>query len=614
MAAVIFVSILTLSVCAYADYSLVGKIPAPDPHEGGARSTTGLATAGENLFATVVYDTISYVCLIRPSDGLILDSYKWDILYKELGWPYFDAAAYEGGYIYWVADGNGAYFLRFEFDDANVNLIDVITHDRITAPTGLVYEDPGPQLQTGGLWITDCEYDSLFLMSAGGYIYQAYSLEDVAFYYGLNATSVTMAGDHLFMPSGNYPDSLFETTKTATRVDAHLLSGLGQMDVQATTFHDGLLYASGFGDSILIFSTGSYADSVPEGDSVVVEVVEDGLEVAFDSVAVAGSLYTEVLTVQPCPPPGGVTFFSDFYDVSTTAEFDYITQVTLMTDTDLPPGVRAKKVRVFVRPSGECTLWRDVTVASTEIIEEPRRRSSPFAVRTTRTRSEEDEFSVFVLGEDNRRPFDVITLKFAYLDSSITKNQQSIPEDTYNTINNLLDDAEAAFQAFRHGRAAMLVERLADIVRDDPAIPHRYDPEGGVNVAGRIISRAHTLSFSLRLLIEERELVNVGPRGKTPPVDILESSGGPMVLSPNPSESEFAISFVSSGKHPVSLSIYSVQGELVRTLLDGSRLAGSRTVTWDGHNEQGLPVAAGTYFAVLRDGESAFMTKMVLRK
>jgi hypothetical protein len=47
--------ILGLAASALGDYALVGKIPAPQPCPGTC-PVTGLASAGDNLFATVVYD------------------------------------------------------------------------------------------------------------------------------------------------------------------------------------------------------------------------------------------------------------------------------------------------------------------------------------------------------------------------------------------------------------------------------------------------------------------------------------------------------------------------------------------------------------------------------
>ena len=51
-----------------------------------------------------------------------------------------------------------------------------------------------------------------------------------------------------------------------------------------------------------------------------------------------------------------------------------------------------------------------------------------------------------------------------------------------------------------------------------------------------------------------------------------------------------------------TLAVYGVAGELVSVILDGPAVAGPRTVTWDGTDGRGVPVAAGVYFVKLTVG------------
>jgi hypothetical protein len=65
---------------------------------------------------------------------------------------------------------------------------------------------------------------------------------------------------------------------------------------------------------------------------------------------------------------------------------------------------------------------------------------------------------------------------------------------------------------------------------------------------------------------------------------------------PNPFNPTTTIRFdVSAAGGAVTLRIYDVSGRLVRTLADGTQTAGQKTVTWDGLNDAGNPVASGTY-------------------
>jgi hypothetical protein len=602
--------VISVTTSAFADYTLVGKIPAPQPCPQSC-PVTGLASAGDNLFATVVYDTISFTYLLRPSDGMMLDMYAWVRPPGQDNYYYFDAAAYEGDLIYWVADASGADLLRFEFDDATVTLLDTLHSDRIIAPSGLAWQYMLESIYDG-LWVADSEWDSLFLLETSGDILGAYSLSGIPFMGTLNPTSVTRSGENLFFTSGVHPDSLFEASQTAERVYAHYLPDLWPLEPLAATFHGDLLYVAGYGDSIYVYSTGSYSDPVPAGDSVVVHVIPDELDVGFTHVAEAGSLYVEVTPTQSCPPPEDVEFFGDFYDISTTATFEYLTKVAL-TSLDFPQGIDPKDVRVFVRPSGECQTWRDATVEIIDI-EEPR---SPVLARSGKRLSEEDEFSVFAFGEDNRRITEVIALKYDYLDSAITQNQNWIPEDEYNRMQTLLSASRLAYALRRYRLAARGANRIANIARTTPEIPHTYDPMAapGGNVAGRIISRAHTLAFSLSILLKEQQMP--GPMEaawKKPPINIVGDAPDRFVAAPNPSKSEFMISFNAPAGRAVSVKVYSVEGELVRTLVRGARVEGAQSVVWDGRNDQGVPVAAGAYFAVLEVGEERSVRKMVLQR
>ena len=226
--------VICLSSAALADYTLVGKIPAPQPCEGmGVCPVTGLASADDYLFATVVYNDTSYIYLIRPSDGEIMDMYAWDLLLGGLYQPYFDAAAYAGDMVYWVADAANARFISFQFDAGSVYPHSTISNDHIVAPSGLEWQDMGPLANFDALWVTDPERDSLYLMSEMGSILEAYPLSDITQGYSLSPTSVASNGENLFFASGNYPDSLFEATRLVERVGAHHLSIISEMDVYA---------------------------------------------------------------------------------------------------------------------------------------------------------------------------------------------------------------------------------------------------------------------------------------------------------------------------------------------------------------------------------------------
>lgn len=76
---------------------------------------------------------------------------------------------------------------------------------------------------------------------------------------------------------------------------------------------------------------------------------------------------------------------------------------------------------------------------------------------------------------------------------------------------------------------------------------------------------------------------------------------------PNPFRAETAIRFTMPSSQPVSLRIYSVTGQLVRTLVDATLPAGDHSAMF---RADGLP--SGAYFAVLRAGRVQMTRTLML--
>ena len=88
---------------------------------------------------------------------------------------------------------------------------------------------------------------------------------------------------------------------------------------------------------------------------------------------------------------------------------------------------------------------------------------------------------------------------------------------------------------------------------------------------------------------------------------------------PNPFNPETWIPYQLSEPAEVTVSIYSVDGRLVRTLELGQMPSGvyrsrSRAAYWDGRNARGESVASGIYFYTLRAGDFFATRKLVIRK
>ena len=88
---------------------------------------------------------------------------------------------------------------------------------------------------------------------------------------------------------------------------------------------------------------------------------------------------------------------------------------------------------------------------------------------------------------------------------------------------------------------------------------------------------------------------------------------------PNPFNPETWIPYQLSEPVEVTLRIYAVNGELVRTLTLGHTPAGiyesrTRAAYWDGKNEMGESVASGIYFYTLTAGDFTATRKLLIRK
>ncbi|MDE0466204.1 MAG: T9SS type A sorting domain-containing protein [Candidatus Poribacteria bacterium] len=88
---------------------------------------------------------------------------------------------------------------------------------------------------------------------------------------------------------------------------------------------------------------------------------------------------------------------------------------------------------------------------------------------------------------------------------------------------------------------------------------------------------------------------------------------------PNPFNPETWIPYQLAKPGDVTLTLYDIQGRVVRHLDLGHQRAGmyhsrGRAAYWDGRNAQGEPVASGVYFYTLKAGDFTATRKMLIRK
>jgi flagellar hook assembly protein FlgD len=83
---------------------------------------------------------------------------------------------------------------------------------------------------------------------------------------------------------------------------------------------------------------------------------------------------------------------------------------------------------------------------------------------------------------------------------------------------------------------------------------------------------------------------------------------------PNPFNPSTTIKYSVKEKAHVSMKIYNVAGQLVRTLVNSDMNAGAYIETWNGRSNSGDPVSSGIYFYRLVTKNFSMTKKMVFLK
>ncbi len=83
---------------------------------------------------------------------------------------------------------------------------------------------------------------------------------------------------------------------------------------------------------------------------------------------------------------------------------------------------------------------------------------------------------------------------------------------------------------------------------------------------------------------------------------------------PNPFNPETTISYSVEKAGKVTLEIYNILGQKVKTLVNDTKDAGSHNVVWNGKDQSGNKVSSGVYFYRMKNGTYSKTNKMILMK
>ena len=81
---------------------------------------------------------------------------------------------------------------------------------------------------------------------------------------------------------------------------------------------------------------------------------------------------------------------------------------------------------------------------------------------------------------------------------------------------------------------------------------------------------------------------------------------------PNPASRQTTITYHIGFESEVAITVYDVQGRLIRMLHRGRQTAGMHSVLWNGRDTRGLAVPSGVYLCRLSAGEETKVQKLIL--
>lgn len=106
----------------------------------------------------------------------------------------------------------------------------------------------------------------------------------------------------------------------------------------------------------------------------------------------------------------------------------------------------------------------------------------------------------------------------------------------------------------------------------------------------------------------EQTVTGIDDGGVLPEEFVLEQN------YPNPFNPETTIRFALPKNAQVTLRVYNVLGQVVRTLVDKKLQAGVHELRWNGTQDNGAPVASGVYLLRLEAGNQVLVRPMLLMK
>ena len=199
------------------------------------------------------------------------------------------------------------------------------------------------------------------------------------------------------------------------------------------------------------------------------------------------------------------------------------------------------------------------------------------------------------VGTDDARPFQTT----AEVLNAADRNNDGIPDSDINIVGRV-NPTDTYFED-----TTTFQDIDVDALRSDPRVHYFYAvvPVDAIGIMGT---------------------PSIDRNGITPIYNPLESPAAPMRTQllqsyPNPFNPDVWIPYELGEDASVSVEIYNISGQLVRTLRVGMKkrgqyIAKDKAVYWDGRTQLGGPATSGVYFYVLKAGDYVSMRKMAILK